>query len=222
MTPIPSTQSQITLINRPIGSINPDLHSGTGTFKLNSHASVTKVSELKSNEVIVQVEFCSLDPAMRGWLNDSRSYIPPVKIGAVMRAGGVGKIVALGEGVKGFNLGDWTYGEFGQLKLSSFLHIFYLKITNELFFYTLLGWQEYATVKVQNLNKLNLIPGLSPSVYLGALGMPSQTAFHGTFDVLKIKKGETVVVSGAAGAVGTIVVQLAKIKGCNVIAIGQF
>ncbi|KAL8277260.1 hypothetical protein RQP46_010329 [Phenoliferia psychrophenolica] len=188
--PLPSSYSQITLQSRPKAAIDPNLKSGT--FKLESSVPL-RVQDVKPGQVLVKVEWLSLDPAMRGWLNDSRSYIPPVQIGAVMRSGGVGTIAVVGAGVDGFKVGDWVYGQ--------------------------LGWTEFATVPVKDVEKINVSPKVSPSFYLGALGMPGQTAYWGLLDVAKIQAGETVVISGAAGAVGTVACQIAKLKGCKVIAI---
>jgi NADPH-dependent curcumin reductase CurA len=127
---------------------------------------------------------------MRGWMNEGRSYIPPVQIGEVMRAGGAGKVVASKH--PAFVAGDIAYGT--------------------------LGIQEYATLNGAELTKLDASKIPLP-VYLGALGMPGMTAYFGLLDVGKPKEGDTVVVSGAAGAVGTVVGQIAKIKGCRVIGI---
>jgi NADPH-dependent curcumin reductase CurA len=127
---------------------------------------------------------------MRGWMNEGRSYIPPVQIGEVMRAGGVGKVLASKH--PRFVAGDIAYGT--------------------------LGIQEYATLNGTALTKLDTSEIPLP-VYLGALGMPGMTAYFGLLDVGKAKSGDTVVVSGAAGAVGTVVGQIAKIKGCRVVGI---
>ncbi|HEY5757264.1 MAG TPA: NADP-dependent oxidoreductase [Steroidobacter sp.] len=142
------------------------------------------------NEVLVKTLYLSLDPAMRGWMNEGKSYIPPVQLGEVMRAGGVGKVVESKH--PQFKAGDFVYGT--------------------------LGIQEYATVDGKGLSKVD--PSVAPlQVYLGTLGMPGMTAYFGLLDIGKPQPGETVVVSGAAGAVGTVVGQIAKIKGCRVVGI---
>jgi len=141
-------------------------------------------------EVLVKTLYLSLDPAMRGWMNEGKSYIPPVQIGEVMRAGGVGKVIASKSSA--FALGDFVYGT--------------------------LGIQEYATLNSAALTKLTTSKESLP-IYLGALGMPGMTAYFGLSDIGKPKAGETVVVSGAAGAVGTVVGQIAKIMGCRVVGI---
>ena len=134
--------------------------------------------------------YISLDPAMRGWMNEGRSYIEPVKIGDVMRAGAVGKVVASQS--PEFKAGDHVFG--------------------------VLGVQEYATVNGKALTKID--PNLAPlPVYLGALGITGLTAYFGLLDVGKPAAGETVVVSGAAGATGMVVGQIAKIKGCRAVGI---
>lgn len=141
-------------------------------------------------EVLVHTRYLSLDPAMRGWMNDVKSYVPPVALGDVMRAGGVGVVLASKHA--GFAPGDHVSGT--------------------------LGIQEYATAHGDLLTKID--PEIAPlPVHLGALGMPGMTAYFGLLDVGQPKPDETVVVSGAAGAVGTVVGQIAKIKGCRVVGI---
>jgi NADPH-dependent curcumin reductase CurA len=148
------------------------------------------VREPGDGEVVVKILCISLDPAMRGWMNEGKSYIEPVGIGDVMRAGAVGRVIASKN--PGIADGDFVYGG--------------------------LGAQEYAVANGKGLSKVD--PKLAPlPVYLGTLGMPGMTAYFGLLDVGQPKAGETVVVSGAAGAVGTVVGQIAKIKGCRVIGI---
>jgi NADPH-dependent curcumin reductase CurA len=141
-------------------------------------------------EVLVRTLYLSLDPAMRGWMNEGKSYIAPVQIGEVMRAGGVGEVIESKHAA--FKAGDHAYGT--------------------------LGVQEYATLNGKALTKVDAAAAPLP-VYLGTLGMPGMTAYFGLLDIGKPKAGETVVVSGAAGAVGTVVGQIAKIKGCRVVGI---
>jgi NADPH-dependent curcumin reductase len=138
----------------------------------------------------VAVSHLSVDPAMRGWMNATASYIPPVELGAVMRAGGIGQVTASEH--PGFAPGDHVYGTFGV--------------------------QEHALSDGRGVMKLD--PELAgPATYLGALGMTGLTAYFGLLDTGKAKAGDTVVVSGAAGAVGSVAGQIAKIKGCRVIGI---
>lgn len=153
------------------------------------------VRQPNDGEVLVKLRYLSLDPAMRGWMNDVKSYIPPVQIGEVMRAGGVGEVLASKHA--DFKPGDLVSGA--------------------------LGIQEYATVSNRALTKLTEgdakgVP-LPLPVYLGTLGMPGMTAYFGLLDIGKPQAGQTVVVSGAAGAVGMVVGQIAKIKGCRVVGI---
>ena len=151
----------------------------------------TKIEDLKDGEMLIQQDYISLDPAMRGWMNDVRSYIPPVQIGEVMRAGSLGRVIRV-SGKTPFKVGDYVSG-WG-------------------------GVQSYIITKGENFYKIN--PDRSSlTSYLGALGMPGMTAYFGILEVGEIKEGETVLVSGAAGAVGSIVGQIAKIKGCNVVGI---
>jgi NADPH-dependent curcumin reductase CurA len=148
------------------------------------------VREPAEGEVLVRVIYISLDPAMRGWMNDRRSYIPPVAIGEVMRALGLGKVVASLN--PKFAPGDYVYGP--------------------------LGVQEYAMTKGGGLAKVDAAVAPLP-VCLSALGMPGLTAYFGLMDIGRPQPGETVVVSGAAGAVGAVVGQIARIKGCRAVGI---
>jgi NADPH-dependent curcumin reductase CurA len=174
------TNHQFKLAKRPVGMVQ------RSDFDYTESA----VPVPGDGEVLVKILYISLDPAMRGWMNEGKSYIPPVGIGEVMRAGTVGRViasndptVAVGEHVLGYQ-----------------------------------GVQEYAVAKAKGLTKVD--PKLVPlPVYLGTLGMPGMTAYFGLLDVGKPKAGDTVVVSGAAGAVGQVVGQIAKIKGCRVVGI---
>jgi len=151
------------------------------------------VADPAEGQVLVKVLQLSLDPAMRGWMNEGRSYIPPVGIGEVMRAIGVGKVMASKN--PAFAVGDHVAGGFGI--------------------------QEYCLVedaKRLGLNKID-VRVAPPEKWLNALGMPGMTAYFGLLEVGQPKEGETVVVSGAAGAVGQTVGQVARIKGCRVVGI---
>jgi NADPH-dependent curcumin reductase CurA len=145
--------------------------------------------------LLIQTLLLSLDPAMRGWMNEGKSYIAPVGIGEVMRAGGVGRVVAS------------NHPAFAQGSLVS----------------GMLGVQEYVVVpedriKPAALFRIDTRLG-TPAQWLNVLGMPGMTAYFGLLDVGQPKPGETVVVSGAAGAVGQTVGQLAKVKGCRAVGI---
>jgi hypothetical protein len=133
------------------------------------------VREPGDGEVLVKIQYVSLDPAMRGWMNEGRSYIPPVAIGEVMRAFAAGEVIASND-------------------------------------------PDVAVANGKGVFKVDT--GLAPlPVYLGALGMPGVTAYFGLLDIGQPKAGDTVVVSGAAGAVGGLVGQIAKLKDCRVVGI---
>jgi NADPH-dependent curcumin reductase CurA len=147
-------------------------------------------AEPGEDQIRVALEYISLDPAMRGWMRDVRSYMPPVGLGEVMRAGGIGKVTASNS--ERFAVGDVVTG--------------------------MLGVQEQAVVDAGAV--FGVDPLLAPMpTYLGALGMTGMTAYFGLLDVGALKEGETVVVSGAAGAVGTVAGQIAKLKGCRAVGI---
>ena len=148
------------------------------------------VGEPGEGELLVKVSHISLDPAMRGWMNEGRSYIRPVAIGEVMRAGGAGRVVASRN--PAFREGDEVAGSFGV--------------------------QEYAISDGKGVRKVDT-RRVPLTTYLGTLGMPGMTAYFGLLDIGKPRAGETVVVSGAAGAVGAVVGQIAKIKGCRAVGI---
>lgn len=142
-------------------------------------------------EFLAKVLYISLDPAMRGWMNEGRSYIPPVGIGEVMRA--LGAAVVVESKNPAFAPGDHVVGPFGV--------------------------QEYALSDDKG-GAVKVDPNLAPlPLFLSALGMPGMTAYFGLLDVGQPKEGDTVVVSGAAGAVGMVAGQIAKIKGCHVVGI---
>ena len=145
-------------------------------------------------EVRVRVLYVSLDPAMRGWMNEGKSYIKPVAIGEVMRAGAVGVVEA--SNTPHVAVGDYLSGSFGV--------------------------QEYWTgpVDARTAAATKIDPALAPlPAWLNVLGMPGMTAYFGLTDIGQPKAGETVVVSAAAGAVGMTVGQVAKQLGCRVVGI---
>ncbi|MEM7427242.1 MAG: NADP-dependent oxidoreductase [Pseudomonadota bacterium] len=148
------------------------------------------VPEPGEGEFLVKVEMISIDPAMRGWLNEGRSYVQPVGIGEVMRALAGGTVVKSNH--PKFAEGDSVTGLFGV--------------------------QQYVVSDGQSVAKVDLnAAGLDD--WLGGLGMPGITAYFGLLDIGKPQEGETVVVSAASGAVGSIVGQIARIKGCRVVGI---
>ncbi len=139
---------------------------------------------------VVAISHVSLDPAMRGWMSSRPSYVEPVEIGAVMRAGAVGEVVASTH--PGFEVGEHVVGMFGV--------------------------QEFARSDGTGVVKID--PSIAPMpTFLGALGMTGLTAYFGLLDVGRLQEGETVVVSGAGGAVGSVAGQIARIKGCRVIGV---
>ncbi|MFZ6778989.1 NADP-dependent oxidoreductase [Undibacterium sp. Ji83W] len=173
--------SQFKLAARPQGSV-----------KASDFNHVTEqLRDLQAGEVLIKNLYISLDPAMRGWMNESKnSYMPPVAIGEVMRALAVGQVVESNN--PKFAVGDHVSG--------------------------ILGMQEYAYSDGNGISKID--PKLAPlPLYLSTLGMPGMTAYFGLLEVGQPKEGDTVVISGAAGAVGTIVGQIAKIKGARVVGI---
>jgi NADPH-dependent curcumin reductase len=147
------------------------------------------VREPADGEVLIKMKYISLDPAMRGWMRDVRSYVPPVAIGEVMRALAMGEVIASKD--PAFNPGDIAAGVFGV--------------------------QEYATVPAKHATKV--LPVAPLQKFMSALGMQGLTAYFGLLDIGQPKPGETVVVSAAAGAVGSVAVQIAKLKGCRVVGI---
>jgi len=153
------------------------------------------VTEPAEGGVLVKTLALSLDPAMRGWMNEGKSYIPPVGIGEVMRAGGVGVVVASKNAA--FAVGDHVVGGPGVQD-----------------YFLVAGDQ----IKRSGLTKIDLRLG-SVTQWLNVLGMPGMTGYFGLMDVGQPQAGETLVVSGAAGAVGQTVGQMAKIKGCRVVGI---
>jgi NADPH-dependent curcumin reductase CurA len=141
-------------------------------------------------EFVVGVEYLSVDPAMLTWINAASSVVEPIAIGAVMDTAAVGRVTASNHA--GFGVGDHVYGAFGV--------------------------QEFVRSNGAGVTKLD--PLLAPlPTYLGALGITGLTAYFGLLEVGRIREGETVVVSGAAGAVGSVAGQISKIRGCRVIGI---
>lgn len=147
-----------------------------------------EVPEADYGEVLVRNHYMSVDPYMRGRMYDRKSYVPPFKLGEVLQGGAVGEVVAS-------NNEQFPVGTFVQSNL---------------------GWREYFVARGEALTLVN--PELAPlSAYLGVLGMPGMTAYVGLFNAASMKDGETVFVSGAAGAVGSLAGQIAKIRGCRVL-----
>ncbi|MAY36703.1 MAG: NADP-dependent oxidoreductase [Spongiibacteraceae bacterium] len=156
------------------------------------HEAPLPTPDLDAGEVLVKTLYLSFDPAMRGWMDDKPSYLPPVELGTPMRASGIGQVAA---------------SEREDLPTGTLVMGF-------------LNWQEYVVFDSNSAGSLNaLAAGTPPDMALSAFGGTSMTAYFGLFDVGQPKAGETVLVSGAAGATGSVVCQLAKLKGCRVIGI---
>ncbi|GCD94543.1 NADP-dependent oxidoreductase [Embleya hyalina] len=180
MTTPAAGNRQIRLAARPSGLPVPTDWEST----------VEPVPEPADGHLLVEVSHISLDPAMRGWMNDVRSYIPPVRIGEVMRAGAIGRVLASRH--PDFAVGDHVFGPFGV--------------------------QEYAESDGAGVRRVDL--GIAPpETHLGVLGATGLTAYFGLFDIGRPQPGQTVLVSGAAGAVGSVVGQLARLTGCRAVGI---
>jgi len=149
------------------------------------------IPECGDNEVLVRNIYLSVDPAMRGWVSDVMSYLEPVRVGAVMRSLAVGRVEVSHH--PDFRPGEFVTGMF--------------------------GWQDYASVEAKTIQRKVTETDLPISTSLGVLGLNGMTAYFGFLEIGQPKTGETVVVSTAAGAVGSCVGQIAKIKGCRTVGI---
>ena len=178
-----TTNKQIHLVSRPTGEALVE------NFKLIE----AEVPELKDGQVLVRIHYLSLDPYMRGRMNDAKSYAVPQPLNAVMQGGTVGEVVASKNAQ--YAVGDKVVG-FG-------------------------GWQQFSVVDAATPGMLRKVDTahIPLSAYLGAVGMPGVTAWYGLTQICKPKAGQTVVVSAASGAVGSAVGQLAKARGCRAVGI---
>ncbi len=171
------TNQRILLKSRPEGPVKP------GNFELDEQ----DVPEPAGDQILIRNLYMSVDPYMRGRMNDVESYIPPFQIGQPLEAGMVGRVVASRH--PGFREGDHVSG--------------------------LLGWESFSISDGKGLRKVD--PTLAPlSYYLGILGMPGMTAYVGLVGIGKVQPGDSVFVTAASGAVGSVVGQIAKILGCRV------
>lgn len=174
---------QWVLAKRPYGMVSRD----------NFEYRETSIPAPADGEVLVRNLYLSFDPTQRGWMEDRESYLPPVALGEVMRAGSVGQVVESRHP-------GYSPGELVQ---------------------TTGGWQDFIVVRPgtgwPGLGKLP--PGVTPRMALGVLGVTGLTAYWGLLDLGRPKAGETVLVSGAAGATGSVAGQIARIKGCRVVGI---
>lgn len=172
--------TEIHLVNRPTGMPSHE----------DFHFINNEIPEPAKDEVLIRTLYLSVDPYMRGRMNDTKSYIPPFELNAVITGGVVGEVVD--SRTDNFQKGDIVTGN--------------------------LNWAKYSLATDQMIRKID--PNVAPiSTHLGILGMPGLTAYFGLLDIAKPQTGETVVVSGAAGAVGSTVGQIAKIKGAHVVGI---
>ncbi|MEU7137750.1 NADP-dependent oxidoreductase [Streptomyces sp. NPDC046261] len=176
MSATPATSREWHLVARPQGWPRPE------DFALRE----TAVPEPADGQILVRNIHLSVDPYMRGRMNDVKSYVPPYQLDQPMDGGAVGEVVA--SRAEGFAPGD---------------HVLHG-----------LGWREYALVDARRAAKVD--PAVAPlSAYLGVLGMPGMTAYAGLLEVASFQEGDSVFVSGAAGAVGSLVGQIAKLKGAS-------
>ena len=182
------TNTRVKLASRPVGLPQ------SANFALDT----VEISTLTEGQVLVKIDFISLDPAMRGWMNEGRSYIKPIAIGDVFRAGTAGQVIESKN--PAFAVGDYVTGNLGVQQ------------------YAVVGTGATDPASPDYLVKVD--PTIVPlEAYLATLGMPGMTAYFGLLNTGQPKAGETVVVSGAAGAVGSVVGQIAKLKGCRVVGI---
>ena len=183
------SNTRVKLASRPVGLPQPE----------NFAIDTIEIPPLTEGQVLVKTSFISLDPAMRGWMNEGRSYIPPIGIGDVFRSGGAGQVVESNS--PAFAVGDYVTGG--------------------------LNVQQYALRDGATAQDpanpaflLKVDTRIAPlETYLATLGMPGLTAYVGLLNTGQPRDGETVVVSGAAGAVGSVVGQIAKLKGCRVVGL---
>jgi hypothetical protein len=172
-----AVSTQIQLVARPVGWPTAE---DFRTVRID-------LPELGEGQVRVANEFISVDPYMRGRMNDVKSYAPPYALGETMTGGAVGRVVA--SNASGFTVGDVVLHQF--------------------------GWRDVAQADAAGFRVVPEIPGVPVSAYLGVLGMTALTAWVGLLQVAAMKEGDTVFVSGAAGAVGSMVGQIARLKGAK-------
>jgi len=175
----PVTNRRIVLAERPTGMVDDR------TVRLEEGP----VPEAGPGEALVRVRYLSIDPTIRTWMDDAPGYMPPIALGEVVRAGGVGEVVQTGSGR--YAVGDLVFG--------------------------MTGWQDYAVADEGAATMQVIPPGIDPTLVLSVFGVTGMTAYFGMVDVGRIKQGDTVVVSGAAGATGSVAGQIARIKGATTV-----
>tara|TARA_B100001027_G_scaffold136944_1_gene95096 strand:- start:985 stop:1992 length:1008 start_codon:yes stop_codon:yes gene_type:complete len=165
----------------------------TGLVKDSDFELVSEVlPKINEGEILLENLYLSFDPTQRSWLNDVPGYLPPIQIGEVIRSGGIGRVIDSNN--PEYKTGDLTFG--------------------------LIGWQTHCLTKPNVDDRFRVVPDLLPiPTMLNVMGSTGITAYYGLIELGKPKSGETVLVSGAAGATGSVVVQIAKLKGCHVIGI---
>ena len=172
-----STYRRMLLAARPEGLVNES------NFNLDDAAPIPTIED---GEALVKVRYLSIDPTIRGWLNDAPGYLPPIGLGEVIRSGGIGEVVASNNDA--YPVGATVFG--------------------------MLGWQEYAVIDPHG--PLTVVPeGVEPTWVLSVFGITGMTAYFGLLDIGQPQAGDTVVVSGAAGATGSVVGQIAKLVGAS-------
>jgi NADPH-dependent curcumin reductase CurA len=179
MPAVTDTYRRVLLASRPRGLVDGS----------NLRIDEAPVPEPADGQALIRVQYCSIDPTIRTWMDDAPGYLPPIGIGDVVRSGGVGEVVASRSDQ--YQPGQLVFG--------------------------MLGWQEYTLADEGEAAMTVLPPGVDPTVAIGVLGVTGMTAYFGLLDVGRLQPGETVVVSGAAGATGSVVGQLARIEGAGTV-----
>ncbi|HUZ09669.1 MAG TPA: NADP-dependent oxidoreductase [Acidimicrobiales bacterium] len=174
------TFRRILLATRPSGRID------ASTLRIDDSAVVPEPGE---GQALVKVQYLSIDPTIRTWMDDAPGYLPPIGIGDVVRSGAIGEVVA--SRTDSLPVGSAVFG--------------------------MLGWQEYALADGADGSMTVVPPGVDPAVVLGVLGVTGMTAYFGLKDIGRPLPGDTVVVSGSAGATGSVVRQLARIEGAGTV-----
>ena len=178
MDPSSRGNQQWRLSKRPVGMVRES------DFAL----ATSPIPALEDGRLLVRNRVLAFEPAMRGWIDDRPSYLPPVPIGDVMRGMGAGEVIQ--SNLDGYAPGDWVTGMF--------------------------GWQQFA---VADAGARKIPPGVEPKLALSVLGITGITAYFGLLEIGRPQEGDTVVVSGAAGATGSVVGQIAKRNGCRAVGI---